>query len=37
LYDLQSYKRAQKVGGDPVLVGYLRIDQKSGKLKKTRV
>ena len=37
LYDLQSYKRAQKVGGDPVLVAYLRIDQKSGKLKKTRV
>ena len=37
LYDLQSYKRAQKVGGDPVLVGYLRIDRRSGKLKKTRV
>jgi len=37
LYDLQSYQRAQRVGGDPVLVAYLRIDRKTGKLKKTKV
>jgi len=37
LYDLQSYKRAQSVGGDPVLVAYLRIDRKTGKLKKTKI
>ena len=36
LYDLQSYMRALKLGGNPVLVGYLRIDQKTRKLKKTK-
>ena len=36
LYDLQSYMRALKLGGNPVLVGYLRIDPKTRKLKKTK-
>ena len=36
LYDLQSYMRALKLGGNPVLVGYLRIDKKTRKLKKTK-
>ena len=36
LYDLQSYLRALKLGGNPVLVGYLRIDPKTRKLKKTK-
>jgi hypothetical protein len=36
LYDLQSYRRAVKLGGNAVLVGYLRIDKKTGKLKKTK-
>jgi hypothetical protein len=36
LYDIQSYMRALKLGGNPVLVGYLRIDPKTRKLKKTK-
>ena len=37
LYDYESYLRAVKLGGKPVLVGYLKIDKKSGKLKKLGV
>jgi hypothetical protein len=36
LYDMDSYERAIKKLGAPVLVGYLRIDDATGKLKKSR-
>jgi len=35
LYDMDSYERAVKKLGAPVLVGYLRIDKTTGKLKKS--
>ena len=31
LYDLQSYIRAKKQGGNPILMGHIRIDEKTGK------
>ena len=32
IYDLDSYHRARRIGGDPVLRGYLRKDKATGKL-----
>ena len=31
LYDLQSYIRAKKQGGNPILMGHIRIDERTGK------
>ncbi len=31
LYDLQSYVRAKKQGGNPILMGHIRIDERTGK------
>ena len=33
LYDYDSYVRALRIGGDPVLMGYLRKDKQTGRLK----
>jgi len=33
LYDYDSYVRALRIGGDPVLMGYLRKDKATGRLK----
>tara|TARA_B100001057_G_C22859263_1_gene953839 strand:+ start:36 stop:2543 length:2508 start_codon:yes stop_codon:yes gene_type:complete len=31
LYDMQSYIRAKKQGGNPILMGHIRIDERTGK------
>ena len=33
IYDYDSYLRARNVGGDPILRGYLKKDEKTGKIK----
>ena len=36
MYDYESYLRALQFGGNPVLVGFLRKDKKTGRLRRTK-